>query len=150
MAESGDEEQLIAAGFERVHVELEWYDGPREGIADVGGLPHYFQSHDYSHLGDADEYRVWPASEEALALEREQWAIFVSWDERRKAGAVGPDSHPDHGGIDVRYDELTALLTQHRQVPDSARRLLAQWRSVNGARHRTGGVGYRVRWNPVG
>jgi hypothetical protein len=31
-------------GFERVHVELDWYDGPRGGLADVDGLPHYFQS----------------------------------------------------------------------------------------------------------
>ncbi|MFD8008631.1 hypothetical protein [Streptomyces mirabilis] len=150
MAETWDEEQLIVDGFERVYVELEWYDGPREGIADVNGVPHYFQSHDYDHLDDADEYRVWPASEDALALEREQWSIFARWDERHKAGAVGPDSHPGHGGIDVRYDELTALLVQHRQAPGEVRQLLAQWRFVSGARYRIDGVDYRVKWSPVG
>lgn len=149
MAETWDEQQLIADGFERVYVELEWYDGPREGVADVDGAAHYFQNDDYDHADEAAEYRVWPASVEALALEREQWAIYARWNERYEAGTVAPDSHPGHGGIDARYDELTALLTQHRQAPGDARRLVAQWRFVAGARYRVGGVAYWVRWSPA-
>ena len=30
---------------EKVYVELEWYDGPRKGVADIGGVPHRFCSH---------------------------------------------------------------------------------------------------------
>lgn len=56
MAEAWDEEQLIADGFERVYVELEWYDGPRAGLADVNGKPHYFRGLDYDHADEADEY----------------------------------------------------------------------------------------------
>ncbi|WP_405594401.1 hypothetical protein OG741_01840 [Streptomyces sp. NBC_01410] len=40
MAQIWDEQQLIADGFERVYVELEWYDGPRAGLADVDVVPH--------------------------------------------------------------------------------------------------------------
>ena len=29
--------------FENVYGELEWYDGPRSGIADVNGIPHRFK-----------------------------------------------------------------------------------------------------------
>nr|BFE68989.1 hypothetical protein GCM10020092_022900 [Actinoplanes digitatis] len=117
MAESWDEEQLIAEGFERAYVELEWYDGPRAGLADVGGVPHYIRSYDFDHADEADEYQVWPASGDAVEMEREQWEIFVRWNQRRDAGAAGPDGHPATGGVDARYDELNRLLTAHREMP---------------------------------
>jgi hypothetical protein len=47
VAEIWDERQLIADGFERVHIELDWYDGPRHGLADVDGMARYFLGHDY-------------------------------------------------------------------------------------------------------
>ncbi|MFD8019550.1 hypothetical protein ACFV6G_03895 [Streptomyces lavendulae] len=148
MAETWNEEQLIADGFERVYAELEWYDGPRVGLADVNGKPHYFQNHDYDHADEADVYQVWPASEAVVELEREQWAIFARWNERREAGEVGPESHPGHGGIDARYDELELLLVPHHQAPDSARRLVGELRFVAGARYRVEGLDYWFRWRP--
>ncbi|MFF7492831.1 hypothetical protein [Streptomyces rubiginosohelvolus] len=148
MAEIWDEEQLIADGFERVYAELEWYDGPRVGLADIGGKPHYFQNHDYDHRDEAAEYQVWPASEAAAELEREQWAIFARWNERREASEVGPESHPDHGGVDARYDELKLLLAPHRLAPDDARRLVGEMRFVAGARYRVEGLDYWFRWRP--
>ncbi|WP_225801715.1 hypothetical protein [Streptomyces sp. NK15101] len=150
MAETWTEEQLIADGFERVYAELEWCDGPRVGLADVNRKPHYFQNHDYDHADEADEYQVWPASEAAVELEREQWAIFAGWNERREAGEVGPESRPDHGGIDARYDELELLPAPHREAPDDARRLVGELRFVVGARYRVEGLGYWFRWRPSG
>ncbi|MFD0427504.1 hypothetical protein ACFQ60_02955 [Streptomyces zhihengii] len=86
MAETSDEAQLIADGFGRVLVELEWYDGLRVGLVDINGQPHYFDGYG-QYLGDeADEYRVWPASPAAVELEREQWAIYVDWNERQGLG----------------------------------------------------------------
>jgi hypothetical protein len=152
VADSSDAAAQAAAdtGFERVQVELDWYDGPRGGVADVGGLAHYFRAvEDYARPGEPDNlYLVWPISEEALAWEREQWAIFVAWNSHYESGAAGPDSHPGRGGVDARYDQLTALLAPHRQVPNGARRLAAQWRwSASGSRYRVEGVDYQVRWH---
>lgn len=138
--------QLIADDFERVHVQLEWYDGPRAGVADVDGEPHYFQGYDYDD--EADEYAVWPASSAAVELEREQWAIYVSWNERYEAGTVGLDAHPGTGGVDARYDELNLPLAPHRQAPDDARRLVAELRFDAGARYRADGLNYWLRWRP--
>ncbi|MCX2181021.1 hypothetical protein KV205_10815 [Streptomyces sp. SKN60] len=146
MAGTWDEQQLIADGFERVYAESDWYDGPRAGLADIGGRPHYFRSDEYDHADEADEYRVWPASEAVVGLEREQWAIFARWNERSEAGEVGPESHPGHGGIDARYDELEQLLAPHRQAPDDARRLVGELRFVEGARYRVDGLDYWIRW----
>lgn len=148
MAETWNEEQLIADGFEHVYAELEWYDGPRLGLADINGMPHYFQNRDYDHADEADDYQVWPASEAAVESEREQWAIFARWNERREAGEVGVESHPNHGGIDARYDELELLLAPHREAPDSARRLVGELRFVDGSRYRVEGLGYWFRRRP--
>ncbi|MEU0213205.1 hypothetical protein [Streptomyces canus] len=143
MAETWDEAQLITDGFERVIVELEWYDGPRVGLADIGGKPHYFDGYG-QYLGDeADEYRVWPASPAALELEREQWAIYVRWNECQGAGAACLGQ----GGINARYDELDALLVQYRKAPDDARRLVGELR-YTGAGHQVEGTGFWFRWRP--
>jgi hypothetical protein len=133
MVESA-EEDLPCAGFERVHVQLDWYDGPRGGLADVEGVAHYFRAvHDYHHADEPDdEYFVWPASTSALALEREQRAIFVGWNARYEVGAAWAEHHPGNGGIDARYDELQALHAPHRVMPDDARRMIAEWGNGNG------------------
>jgi len=148
VAETWDEQQLIADGFERVYVELEWYSGPRAGLADVDGKPHYFQGYDWDDADEADAYSVWPASNSSVELEREQWAIFARWNERREAGTVAPESHPGHGGVDSRFDELASLLAPHREAPSDARRLIAEVRFDAGARYRLEGVDYWIRWRP--
>lgn len=148
MAETWNEEQLIADGFECVHAELEWYDGPRAGLADVDGKPHYFRSDDHDVAGEADEYQIWPASAAAAELEREQWAIFAKWNERFEAGEATPESHPGHGGIDARYDELGLLLAPHRRTPDDARRVTGELRFDAGTRYRVEGLDYWFRWQP--
>jgi len=135
-------------GFERVHIELDWWDGPRSGLADVDGAPCYFQSVDLCEPDD--EFLVWPASGLALALEREQWAIFVKWNHRYETGSATVDSHPGQGGISARYDELQDLLAPHRAVPSGARRLAADLRQLGSrrARYRLDGPDYLMRWRP--
>ncbi|MEU1289795.1 hypothetical protein [Kitasatospora sp. NPDC005856] len=148
MVEIPDTESLGNVGYERVYVELDWYDGPRAGLADVDGVAHYFRAvHDHARP-DApdDEYVVWPVSESVLALEREQWAIFADWDTRRTAGCADSASHPGNGGIDARYDELEVRLAPLRHPPAHARRVTAQWRSIPGPRYHAEGVDCLVKW----
>jgi hypothetical protein len=140
------------AGFEHVYVESDWYDGPRGGLADVNGVPHYFEAvHSYRHPDAPDDrYHVWPADSGTVALECEQWAIFVAWNSRYEAGTATTGTHPAHGGVDARYDELTALLARHRAVPPGARQLAAEWRPIDRAtRYHADGPGYLVRWHEV-
>ncbi|GAA4568853.1 hypothetical protein GCM10023193_51340 [Planotetraspora kaengkrachanensis] len=136
-------------GFERVHIELDWYDGPRSGLADVWGAVHYFQAlHDYNH-GDAgdDEYFVWPAGPDAFAMESESWQIYVNFAQRHDAGEVGIESHPGGGGVNDRYDELERLLAPHRVTPANGLRLIAEWRPFDRPnRSADSGPGYMVKW----
>lgn len=143
-----DEADLIADGFERVYIESERYDWPRAGVADVDGRPHYFEGWKFDRADEGYEFNVWPASAQAVAWELERWAIYVRWDHRYLAGEAGVDSHPGHGGIDVRYDELDTLLAPYRQVPENARKLVAEMRFDEGDRYRIGGTDMWFRWHP--
>lgn len=138
-------------GFDAVHIELDKYNGPWSGVADVGGRPHYFQVR-WSLPGDADPeggYFVWPLDAETFALEREAWGIFVRWNARFEAGEAGLDSHPGVGGIDPRYDELDGLLKSSREVPPDARVLWGDIEYLIGddvQRYRMEGCDYAIRW----
>lgn len=135
---------------EKVYVELEWYDGPRVGVADINGLPYRFKA-----LFDepADEYLgtflVFPITDEALALEIEQWRIFVAWNTRYEAGEVTVESHPGHGGINSRWDEIELLLKKSRdEVPVNAKKALAKFEPLNREkRYEECGPDYALRWS---
>ncbi|MFC5188028.1 hypothetical protein [Actinomadura harenae] len=147
MAETWGEDRLIADGFGRVLVELDWYDGLRAGLAEIDGTVHYFESSNYVDLVDEVIYYVWPATDQVAALEREQWAIYVEWNRRYEAGEAWPGNHPGHRGVDARYDELESLLTPHRQAPADARPLQAEWRFGPGNRYQPEGIDTWVRWS---
>jgi hypothetical protein len=108
---------------ERVYVEIEWYDGPRAGIADVEGVPHRFKSQfdeaEDEYLGT---YWVWPVDGDTLDLEIEQWKIFVAWNDLYEAGDSDVSAHPGHGGINKRWDEIQNQLQAIREyVPEDAK-----------------------------
>lgn len=139
----------LDVGFERVYVELEWYDGPRGGIADIHGVPHRFKS----NFDDNDEdwlgtFLVFPIDPVSLALEREQWCLFVAWNRRYESGDESVTRHPGHGGIDSRWDEIEALLAEHRDViPSHAKQARAESRLLNREeRYAEDGPAYRLRW----
>ncbi|MEU9862780.1 hypothetical protein AB0D99_18100 [Streptomyces sp. NPDC047971] len=147
MAEEWDVRQLTADGFDRVYVELDWYDGLAAGLVDIIGVPHYFQRHDVDFSVAPENYFVWPADAASVALEREQWAIFVDWHNRFEQGTASGAQHPGIGGVDARYDELTALLSSRRHAPSDAKLLRAEWRLDDGARYRVDGLDVWVRWH---
>jgi hypothetical protein len=134
---------------EKVYVENDWYDGPRSGVADINGIPHRFRSNFDEQL---DEYLgtfvVWPIDDQALALEIERWQIFVAWNTRYEAGEATTESHPGHGGISARWDELERLLKQSRtEVPAAALQATAEMHDVEGSvRYASSGPGYLLSW----
>jgi hypothetical protein len=134
---------------EQVYVENEWYDGPRAGIADIQGLPHRFKSlFDDDEAGHLRTFLIWPVDQSACDLEVEQWRLFVEWNVRYESGQAGTDSHPGHGGIDRRWDEIEALLKNGRSVvPADARRALADIRCLERERrYEPSGPAYRICW----
>lgn len=134
---------------ERVYVEDEWYDGPRSGIADINGHPHRFKSlFDETEDEYLGTFMVWPVDKEVLALEIEQWRIFVEWNALFESGKTGTESHPGKGGLNLRWDELEACLRQSRSdVPANAMKALAEFERMNRARrYEASGPNYMLRW----
>ncbi len=134
---------------EHVYVENEWYDGPRAGIADVNGMPHRFTS-EWDEVGDEylGTYLVWPVSAEELALEQEQWAIFVAWNDRFEAGTADTNSHPGHVGTNARWDEIEAQLASKRKsTPPAGKRAKVQFFPLEGgSRYALSGPAYQLSW----
>ena len=140
---------MRAPSPEHVHVENAWYDGPVAGVADIGGQPHRFMlMHDECSATGDPIYKVWPIDAAELTLEQEQWALFVQWHEHFEAGLADTSSHPGHGGIDVRWDELQALLANARQhIPPHARQATATLVRLDDApRYSISGPDYQMCW----
>jgi hypothetical protein len=134
---------------ERVYVELEWCDGPIAGVADVNGAPHRFKRR-FDEAADeyANLFHVWPIGDEPLRLEIEQWRLFVDWNALYEAGQAATDSHPGQGGIDARWDEITAVLEADREaVPADAKTALGQLVRIDrDRRYDASGPDYSMSW----
>jgi len=107
----------MAATFERVHTVTDYWDGPREGVADFRGAPHVYRSvwrHEADDWDD-DRYFLSPIASEEAALAFEDWAIWRRFAEHYR-GRVAPaaESLGDWGALPEdlsRHRELRHLLT---------------------------------------
>ena len=134
--------------MEKVYVENDWYDCPRNGIADFNGTPHRFIAHFEDLKGYSDTFSIFSISDEVLKLEIEQWNIFVDWNNKYEAGEVEINSHPGHGGINKRWDELEKVLSSKREaIPESALKVTAVFEDNNQKnRYEATGPDYGVTW----
>src|SRR5690606_33296006 len=125
----------------------DWYDGPQAGVADINGVPHRFKSifgeekDDYSGV-----FMVWPIDKEKLALEVEQWHIFVAWNALYESGQADTDTHPAGLGRNTRWYEIEVLLEQDRsEVPTDSKRAVFRFSWIESAdRYAPEGPGYML------
>jgi hypothetical protein len=68
---------LMDGPYERVYTVTDYYDGPRSGVASLGGRPHVYRSlwQDQADDWDDDRFELSPIAPEVLALALEDWAI---------------------------------------------------------------------------
>ncbi len=118
------------ANFQTVHTMEDYYDGPRSGVADFDGQPHYYRSiylDSPEWNPDEDRFELSPVTAEVLAAACEAAAIFDRWDSMRKStpgfiytdeefGAL-PDERP-------RSRELEQFLESSYAAAAKARRIL--------------------------
>lgn len=105
--------------FEAVHTVWDYFDGPRTGLADYRGLPHYFvcqfdtAADDYSDL-----FTLALVDDETLALALKQWAIWRKWEAAFHTGAATQDSHPGIKGNNATYVAYEAEVQERlRKLP---------------------------------
>jgi hypothetical protein len=108
----------LSVAFERVYCISNYYDGPKEGIANYEGRPHRYLF-EWDELADdyAKTFTLAPVDEETMKLALEQWNIWRKWEIAFRRGAVDQKSHPGFGGIDARYDQLKSMLqSRYKQL----------------------------------
>ena len=101
----------LTPGYEEVFTVTEYYDGPRQGLANFKGEPHFYDCifdearSDYSNL-----YRLTPVSPQIFELAREYWAIWERWESAFKEGQTTQESHPALPQDRMRHEEIKAVL----------------------------------------
>jgi len=135
----------VGEAWETVHTVGDWYDGPRGGVADFGGAPHYYRSVylDAPNWNpDEDRFELTPLSQDAFEAARELQTIWERWNRAHKAGTA-----PEASG-----DEWA--LPADRQRRGEQEQVLAAGRAANASHavlvHGEFELGCkRVRWWPV-
>src|SRR5687767_11405029 len=79
----------LAHNFEPVHTVTGYYDGPAEGVAECGGVPHFYCR--VSEDGTDDVFDLFPIDSESLALALEAWQIWQRFDRAYRMGAIAKD-----------------------------------------------------------
>ena len=136
--------------YERVHTVFDYYDGPRDGVADYNGKSHRYQSQWDEAADDwADTFTLTPVDQGTFELEMERWQIWRTWERAFHAGEVPHESHPGFGGKNRRYDELGELIAVRlRGIEPLDIRPIASFRAVQ-AMETTPGVAreLEVEWS---
>ena len=101
----------IKPGYERVFTVTDYHDGPRKGIANHEGEPHFYEcifaegEDEYSEL-----FRLTPLGTDTFQLAMEDWAIWRRWEEVFHAGNVDISTHPALPHETARHEELKQTL----------------------------------------
>jgi len=134
--------------FERVYTVVDFYDGPRRGIADFHGKPHLYES-ESEYCGE--EYRLSAVTPAILQAALEDWAIWCRWDLAFHEGRASLSTHPALPEDRARYDELAAFLQANLRLdPASTVRARGEFEGVEREAPRDVGMsGLGVRWSPI-
>jgi hypothetical protein len=101
------------SGFEKVFTVTDYYDGPRQGIANYTGSPHYYdcvfsdEKQDYTSV-----YSLTPISDEVFRLALEDWAIWRRWEQAFHTGQTSLETHPALPEDAVRHGEIESLVAE--------------------------------------
>lgn len=141
----------MGGDFETVYTVTDWYDGPREGIADFNGMPHLYQwQFDNAKDDWADTLLLTPVDEETFRLALEDWAIWVRWEQAFFEGQATQETHPALPEDQARHGELQRLLADRLTIhPAKALRVKAEFRPKQNGRPGKGMKELEVSWTVV-
>ncbi|MEJ7862544.1 MAG: hypothetical protein WKF90_13020 [Pyrinomonadaceae bacterium] len=115
--------------YEVVHTITDWYDGARNGVADLNGKPHYYENH--WNEGDffwSDVYLLKPLNAETFELAMESWNIYSRWEVARQEGKASVETSPTLPEERERYDEIEKILAERFVVfPETSLQATAEF-----------------------
>ena len=101
----------LKTGYELVYTVLDYYDGPRKGIANYKGTPHLYECiFDESKDDYTDSFRLAAIDSHTFQLAMEDWAIWKRWELAFHTGKVGISTHPALPNERERETELNGIL----------------------------------------
>lgn len=137
--------------FERVHTIDDYYDGPRCGIADFGGRPHYYLLERDEATGSYVDscFVLVPIDEDTLYLALEQQAIWKEWEVAFHNGQRHQESHPALPGENALYAGLDQRIKARMAALSASHRARATFRVCPGQESLPRGVirDLEVRWS---
>jgi hypothetical protein len=108
-------------GYELVFTVADYYDGPRQGVANYRGEPHFYDCvFDQEEDEYSDLYRLTPIDQRTFELAVEAWAIWRKWELAYHSGKVKSDSHPALRADTTKYKRIWRKLDASLKT-DSAR-----------------------------
>ena len=115
--------------YETVHTITDWYDGARNGVADLNGKPHYYENH--WNEGDSfwsDIFLLQPLNAETFELAIESWNIYSRWEVARQKGKASVETCPTLPEERERYDEIEKVLAERLVVsPETSVQVTAEF-----------------------
>lgn len=85
----------LKPGYEMVFTVTDYYDGPRQGIANYQDKPHLYKcifdraAQDYS-----ESFLLTPLDSETFQLAMEDWEIWRRWEDAFHSGKTDESTHP--------------------------------------------------------
>lgn len=112
---------LPKSSLETVFTVTDYWDGPRQGIANFQGKPHFYDCvFDEQENGYSNFFRLTPIDEEAFRLAMEDWAIWRRWYLAFHSGQTDISSHPALPEDAERHRQLKEIL-EKKLVTDQAK-----------------------------
>jgi hypothetical protein len=101
----------LKPGYECVFTVTEYYDGPREGIANYRGIPHFYECI-FDEVKDnySEVFRLTPLDSDTFQLAIEDWEVWQRWEFAYHDGKIGLDTHPASPNEANRHQELKLIL----------------------------------------
>jgi hypothetical protein len=101
----------LKPGYETVFTVTDYYDGPRQGIANFLGRPHFYECvFDKANENYSELFLLTPIDPEIFHSAMEDWAIRRRWELAFHAGTVGAETHPALPHEAERHAELKQIL----------------------------------------
>ena len=101
----------LKPGYERVYTVVDYYDGPRKGIADYRGKPHLYECiFDEAKGNYSNSFLLAPLDSETFRLAMEDWAIWERWELAYHTAKTDLSTHPALPHESERHKELAGTL----------------------------------------
>lgn len=99
--------------YEVVHTVTDYWGGPRRGIANYKGVPHFYESLFDEKADDwSDTFLLTPMDEETFELVLEGWEIWTRWEQAYQRGETTIDTHPALPLDKVRHEQIAQVLAR--------------------------------------